>query len=115
MNDRYGQADVEQGTMQLIIDQLEELIVTIVEEVRQRPGVAVAILAAIGGAVIGSMLASRASRRRASPTARVVHKARGVTEAAELAGLGIKLLQNPIVRSYVRAAVESQLKRRFAV
>jgi len=62
--------NVDQSTMQLIIDQFEELLVTIIDEVRQRPGVAVAILAGVAGALVGSMLAARLSRRRASPGAR---------------------------------------------
>ncbi len=107
--------NVDQSTMQLIIDQFEELLVTIIDEVRQRPGVAVAILAGVAGALVGSMLAARLSRRRASPTTRVVRKARGMGEAVDLAGLGMKLLQNPIVRSYVRSAVEGQLKKRFSI
>ena len=113
MHDTFGQSNVEPSMMQLIVDQFEELIVTIIEEVRQRPGVAVAILAAIVGAVGGSMLAARVSHRRATPTKRVVRKARGMAEAADLAGLGIQLMQNPLVRGYVRSAVESQLKKRF--
>ncbi len=114
MQDSFGQSNVEQSTMQLIIDQFEELLVTIIEEVRQRPGVAVAILAALAGAMVGSMLAARASRRHTSPTGRVVNKARTVGEAADLAGLGLKLVQNPLVRSYIRSAVEGQLKKRFS-
>jgi len=106
---------VDQSTMHLIIDQLEELVVTIIDEVRQRPAVAVAILAGVAGALAGSMLATRFSNRHASPPARVVHKARGVGEAADLAGLGVKLLQNPIVRGYIRSAVEGQLKKRFSL
>ncbi len=106
---------VEQSTMQLIVDQLEELLVTIIDEIRQRPSVALAILAAVTGALVGSMLAARASRRHASPAHGVVRKARGMGEAAELAGLGLRLLQNPIVRSYLRAAIEGQLKKRFSV
>jgi hypothetical protein len=106
---------VEQSTMQLILDQIEELLVTIVNEIRQRPGVALALLAAVTGALVGSMLAARASRRHRSPAGGVVRKARGVGEAAELAALGVKLLQNPIVRSYVRSAVEGQLKKRFSM
>jgi hypothetical protein len=77
MNDTYSQTNLEESTMQLIVDQLEELIVTIIEEVRQR--------------------------------------ARGIGEAAELAGLGLKLMQNPLVRSFLRSALESQLKKRFSV
>jgi hypothetical protein len=106
---------VEQSTMQLILDQVEELLVTIVNEIRQRPGVALALLAAVTGALVGSMLAARASRRHRSPARGVVRKARGVGEAADLAALGVKLLQNPIVRSYVRSAVEGQLKKRFSM
>ena len=105
---------VEQSTMQLILDQVEELVVTIVDEIRQRPGVALALLAAVTGALVGSMLAARASRRHRSPARGVVRKARGMGEAADLAALGVKLLQNPIVRSYVRSAVEGQLKKRFS-
>jgi hypothetical protein len=114
MHDSFSQSNVEQGTMQLIVDQFEELLVTIIEEVRQRPGVAVAIVAAVAGAVVGSMLAARSSRRHASPKAGVVRKARTVGEAADLVALGLKLLQNPLVRSYVRSAVEGQLKKRFS-
>jgi hypothetical protein len=105
---------VEQSTMQLIVDQFEELLVTIIEEVRQRPGVALAFLAAIAGVLAGSMLAARASRRRA-PAERVVRKALGIGEAVDLAGLGLKVLQNPIVRGYIRTAVKGQLKKRFSV
>ena len=105
---------VEQSTMQLIVDQFEELLVTIIDEIRQRPSVALAFLAAITGAVVGSMLAARASRRPPSPARGVARKARGMAEAAELAGLGLKLLQNPIVRSYIVSAIEGQLKKRFS-
>jgi hypothetical protein len=106
---------VEQSTMQLIVDQLEELLVTIVNEIRQRPGVALALLAAVTGVLVGSMLAARTSRRPASPARGAVRKARGMAEAAELAGLGLKLLQNPIVRSYLLSALEGQLKKRFSI
>jgi len=106
---------VEQSTMQLILDQVEELLVTIIDEIRQRPGVALALLAAVTGAFVGSTLAARASRRRPIAAKGVVRKARGMGEAAELAGLGLKLLQNPIVRSYLRSAVEGQLKKRFSM
>ena len=104
----------EQSTMQLVIDQIEELIVTLIEEIRERPGVAAAILAAVVGIVIGSMLAAMLGRRHASPPKRVVRRARGMAEAGDLAGLGVKLLQNPIVRGYVAAAVQSQFKKRFS-
>jgi predicted short-subunit dehydrogenase-like oxidoreductase (DUF2520 family) len=103
----------EQGTMQLIIDQVEELIVTIIEEIRERPGVAAAILAAVVGVIIGSLLASGVGRKRSAPE-KVVHKARGVAEASDLAALAVKLVQNPIVRGFVAAAIQKQLKRRFS-
>jgi hypothetical protein len=109
-------SNVEQSTPQLIIDQLEELVATIIEEIRERPGVAAAILAAVAGIVIGSMLASGIGRRHSSPPARFARrKARGVvSEAGDLAGLAVKLLQNPNVRGFVFSAVERQLKKRFA-
>ena len=104
--------NVESSTLQLIVDQLEELIVTVVEEIRERPGVAVAMLAAVVGATVGGMLAARAGRRRASAPARVARQARGLGEAADLVALSLRLLQNPIVRGMVLAALERQLRRR---
>src|SRR5437868_3641703 len=106
-------SDVEDSTFQLVIDQLEELVVTIVEEIRERPGVALAIVAGLVGALIGTGLASR--RHEPAPARAARHKARGVGEAAELAGLGIGLLKNPIVRGLVVAAIERQLRRRMPV
>ncbi|HEV7666615.1 MAG TPA: hypothetical protein VGQ62_23980 [Chloroflexota bacterium] len=107
-------ANFEQGTMQVIMDQLEELIVTIIEEIRERPGVAAAILAAVVGAVVGSMVAAGFGRRHASPPEKVARKARGMAEAGDLAGLAVKLMQNPIVRGYVTNAIQSQFKKRFS-
>jgi hypothetical protein len=106
--------DAEQSVMELIVDQLEELIVTLIEEIRERPAVAAAILAGVLGAIVGSVLAASLARRRSAGPARVVRKARGVTEAADLAGLALKLLQNPLVRGYVRSAVQGQFKKRFS-
>jgi uncharacterized membrane protein YeaQ/YmgE (transglycosylase-associated protein family) len=116
MNDTFSQANLEESTMQLIIDQVEELIVTIIEEVRQRPGVVLAIVAAIAGAVLGSMVAARVGRRRAPQAKRAVKKAKaaGLADAADLARLGLKIVRNPIVRSYLRSAVAAQLKKRFS-
>ena len=113
MPDSFSQSNADQSTMELIIDQVEELIVTIIEEIRQRPSVALAIVAAIAGAVAGSMLASRVSRRRVAPKAREIRK-RGMREAADLAATGVKRIQNPLVRSFLRAALEGQLKKRFS-
>jgi hypothetical protein len=97
----------EQSTMQLVVDQLEELIVTLIEEIRERPGVAGAILAAIVGAGLGSMFALRARRRSGPP--RISSSTRGLVEMVELAGLAIKLLQNPIVRGYLRSMLRKRL------
>jgi uncharacterized membrane protein YeaQ/YmgE (transglycosylase-associated protein family) len=115
MQNSFTQSDAEQSVMQLIVDQLEELVVTIIEEIRERPGVAAAILAGLLGAIVGSMVATGLARRHPSPPARVIHKARGVSEAADLAGLALKLLQNPIVRGYIWSAMEGQFKKRFSV
>src|SRR5579859_7984909 len=106
MKDSFSQSTGDPSVMDLIVDQLEELVVTLVEEIRERPGVAAAILAGLLGAIVGSIVASSLARRRASPPARVVRKARGVSDAAELAGLALKLLQNPMVRGYLRSTME---------
>ena len=103
-------ADVEDSTFQLVIDQLEELVVTVVEEIRERPGVALAIFAGLVGAVVGARLATR--RRRSAPEQAVRRKARGVGDAAELAGLAVRLLKNPIVRGLIVASIERQMRRR---
>jgi hypothetical protein len=103
---------VEDSTFQLVIDQLEELVVTIVEEIRERPGVALAIFAGLIGAIVGARLATRP--RASTPTRVVRRKAQGVGDAAELAGLGLRLLKNPIVRGLIVASIERQLKRRGA-
>jgi hypothetical protein len=110
----FGDSKADQSTLQLIVDQLEELVVTIIEEIRERPAVAAAILAAVLGAVVGGLLAARVGRR-ASPPARVAKRARGVAEAADVAGIAVKLLQNPLVRGYIRSAVQGQLKKRFSL
>ena len=109
---RMQDTDVEDSTFQLVIDQLEELVVTLIEEIRERPGVALAIVAGLVGALIGTRLASR---RSSAPARAVRRKAQGVGDAAELAGLGLRLLKNPIVRGLLVAAVERQFKRRMPV
>jgi hypothetical protein len=96
----------EPSVTELVIDQLEELVVTIIDELRQRPSVAVAILAAVVGLIIGGALARRASRKRSV----VARRAKSMAETSELIGLSLRLLQNPIVRGYL----VSMLKRRLA-
>jgi hypothetical protein len=113
MQDSFDQPN-GQSTTQLIVDQLEELIATLYEEIRERPGVALAIVAAVVGALVGAKLATGRGRRSPPKPEQVVKRARGMAEAADLAGLGVKLLQNPLVRGYVWAAVEGQFKKRFS-
>ena len=105
MQDAY----TEDSTIQLVVDQVEELIVTLIEEVRERPGVAAAIFAALVGIMVGSALATRGRRKRAVPE-RVARKAQGIGQVADLAGIGLSLLENPIVR----AIVLNQVRRRFS-
>jgi len=112
MNASFGSSEVDQSTMQLIIDQLEELVVTLIEEVRERPGVAVALFAAVVGAVIGGMLATGNARPK-PVRKRVTAKLDNVGDMASLIGLGVNLMENPIVRGYVLAALSGQLKKRF--
>lgn len=111
---RDSDTGAEDSTLQLVLDQLEELVLTVIEEIRERPGVALAIGAAVIGALIGGRLAATASSKRSTPPRQVARRARRVGEAAELVGLGMRLLQNPIVRGLVMAAIERQLKRSLA-
>jgi len=116
MQDSFSQPSADHGVMDLIVDQLEELVVTLVEEIRQRPGVAAAILAAVVGAFIGAMFARSkgSSSRTRSPASRVAHTARDASEAVELAALAFKLIQNPMVRGYIGSMIERQFKKRAA-
>src|SRR5262245_36849664 len=102
-------ASADDSTFQLVLDQVEELVVTIVEEIRQRPGVAIALVAGVLGALIGSRLATR---RKRTPPAKVARGAHKVGDAADLLGTGMRLLQNPIVRGMVFAAVARQFRGR---
>src|SRR5438105_5264887 len=99
-------APVDQSMLQLVLDQLEELVFTLIEEIRERPGVAAAIFAAVCGAIVRSILAARSRPSRSKiPPESARRGARRISDAAELAGLGLRLLENPIVRAYVRSAV----------
>jgi hypothetical protein len=104
----FGGSEVDQSTGQLIIDQIEELVVTIIQEIRERPAVALAILAAVAGALVGAYLASSVGRPK-PVTTRVARKVGRIADVAELTRLGVKLLENPIVRG----AVLNQFRKRF--
>jgi uncharacterized membrane protein YeaQ/YmgE (transglycosylase-associated protein family) len=105
---------VEDSTLQLVIDQIEELVVTVIEEIRERPGVALAIVAGLAGALVGARLAASVGRRRrAAPSARIARPARRVGEVADLLGAGVRLLQNPIIRGLLISAIERQIRRQL--
>jgi hypothetical protein len=108
MHASFGGSEVDQSTTQLVIDQIEELVVTIIEEIRARPTVALAILAAVVGVIIGGMLAGGVGQPK-PVRQRVARRVSRMGDMAELTRLGVKLLENPIVR----AAVLSQFKKRF--
>ena len=112
MQASYGNPQADQSTLELVIDQIEELVVTLIEEIRERPAVAAAILAAVVGALIGGMLASGVGRPKPVQQ-RVAKRVSRMGDMADLMGLAMKLLENPIVRSYVVAAVSGQLRKRM--
>src|SRR5437660_1016175 len=72
-----------------------------------------AILGRAERAEVGSALAARGGRRRVAAPARVARGASGMGHASELMGLGVRLMQNPIVRGFVLAAVQKQIRQRM--
>src|SRR5690242_18772077 len=78
----------DESTFELVMDQLEELVATLIDEIRERPGIVLAIAAGVIGAIVGSRLATGASHGRGMAPRPVTHKARQVGQLAELAGLG---------------------------
>ena len=111
MHTSYGSSEVDQSTLQLVIDQVEELIVTLIEEVRERPGVALAILAAVVGAIVGSKLASRRSHPKPIPKKQI----ETAFDAGDLAGGIAKLLNNPLVRSVLFTMLMRVLRKRVGI
>jgi uncharacterized membrane protein YeaQ/YmgE (transglycosylase-associated protein family) len=106
-------SDVGDSTLQLVIDQLEELVVTIIEEVRERPGIALALVAGVVGAVVGSWLARR--KRAAAAVRGARGTARSAGDTASLLGTVMRMLQNPLVRALIVATIERQVRRRLAL
>jgi hypothetical protein len=146
-------ADESRDLVKTITDQMEELLVTAIEGVRERPAVAVALFAGFVGAFVGVILAralrpkrrvperldlsrglsaliraaeldqrSRELSRRVRKTAKTAgeRSSRAISKdlaeffsTAELAPTAMRLLQNPIVRGYIRAAIVSRFARRF--
>ena len=106
-------SDVGDSTFQLVVDQLEELVVTLIEEIRERPGIVLALVAGVVGAMIGSRLASRKSTP--PPPVRAARGAgRTAGEAADIARVGVRLLQNPLVRGLLLATLERQFRHRLS-
>lgn len=108
-------SDGNSGPLQFVIDQLEELVVTLIEEIRERPGIAAAIAAGVIGAMVGSWLAARGRARTRRRTARKIVMRGQAVDAARAAGTVVQLLQNPFVRGLIVAQIERQLKNRMAV
>jgi hypothetical protein len=104
--------NLDESTFQLVIDQLEELMVTIIEEIRERPAVPAAVLAGVVGALVGSALAGR-GRGRGAIQKQAVQRAHTVQHTAGLMQIGMRLLQNPIVRGLLFAALQKQVRGRL--
>jgi hypothetical protein len=106
-------SDVDDSTIQLVFDQLEELAVTLIEELRERPGIVLAVVAGVIGAIIGSRLARR-GKKAPAPVRAARGTAQSAGSAADLLGVGMRLLQNPLVRALLVAAIERQVRGRLA-
>jgi hypothetical protein len=107
-------SDGDGGPLQLVIDQVEELVVTLIEELRERPGIAAALVAGVIGAMIGSWLATRGRPRATHGAGRqVARRGRKASNTAKAASTGLHLLQNPVVRGLIIAVVQRQLKNRL--
>lgn len=139
---------------QLVVEQIEEFAVTVLEEIRERPGVAAAVIAGVIGALAGLAFAAARSRRdrrpapirgagrtfaawasaldleeRSGRVARVANKSAkkandrsrglfddlaGLRSAADLVPITGKVLENPLVRAYLRNIIRNQVRRRFS-
>ena len=110
MNASFDGSQVDQSALQLIIDQVEELVVTLIEEVRARPGVAVAILAGVVGAVAGSVVAGNLTRPKQTLRRRATGRVGGMADTVEMLGL---LMRHPVLRSYARQGIEELIRKRF--
>ena len=73
---------------QLVVELLEEMTVTVLEGIRERPGVAAAILAGIVGAFVGLGFAAWKARRQAPPP-----PAKGLARAVGAMASAIELEQ----------------------
>lgn len=138
---------------QLVVEHIEEFAVSVLEEVRERPGVAAAMIAGVIGALAGLAFAAARSRRDRRPApirgaastfaawasaldleeksgrvSRVANKSAkkanersrglfddlaGLRSAADLVPLTGKVLENPLVRAYLRNIIRNQVRRRF--
>lgn len=138
---------------QLVVDTLEEIAVTVLEGIRERPGLALTLIAGVAGALVGLVFAAGKARELRKPapaktvsnlfagwtnaldledrTHRVATVARksakradrrssglfgdltSLRGAADLVPVTLRLLENPIVRSYIRATLAKQISGRF--
>jgi hypothetical protein len=113
MSNSFSESHAEQSAIEPVIEQIERLVVAVFDQLRQRPAVAAALLAGIVGAVIGSMLASSFSQRHSSPRERVARQTRTSLDTGDLVAGAMKLLENPLVRSFLFSMLARGLKRRL--
>lgn len=149
--------DHDEGSNDLVTtltDALEELLVTVIEGVRERPVVAMALVAGVIAGLVGIALAGVGRPKRRVPRAgfdlqglfeamtnaleveqrskrvsrefgragdRLDGKSRGLfsamsdlRSAGDLVPVAIRLLENPLVRSYLRHTVTRQVRQRFS-
>jgi hypothetical protein len=113
MSNSFSESHGEQGVIDPIIEQIERLVVAVFDQLRQRPAVAGALFAAIVGAVIGSMLAASFSQRQTTSQAHMARRENTAVDARTLAAGALRLLENPLVRSFLFSMLARGFKRRL--
>ena len=125
-----GLSDQYEDLFQIVFDRVLELAAGVCRAVSARPMLAAGVAAAVVGGAIGIALARRPTSRRERIAGRIKDKTPLIREPAkrvaksgkrlgragdygELVQLGLKLLENPIVRAVLIENLRKRVTKRF--